>query len=62
MGVTKDATKDISMCQEVTVLTASEQNVAKKRALGIDDRPFMEIQTWIQMSFAIPYQEPLRFE
>lgn len=57
MGVTKDATKDISMCQEVTVLTASEQNVARKRALGIDDRPFMEIQ----MSLAIPYQEPLRF-
>ena len=57
MGVTKDATKDISMCQEVTVLTASEQKVAKKRALGIDDRPFMEIQ----MSLAIPYQEPLRF-
>ena len=43
------------MCQEVTVLTASEQNVAKKRALGIDDRPFMEIQK------SIPYQEPLRF-
>jgi hypothetical protein len=57
VGVTKDATKDISMCQEVTVLTASEQKVAKKRALGIDDRPFMEIQ----MSLAIPYREPLRF-
>lgn len=50
------------MCQELTVLTASDQNAAQKRRVGIlgsrniDDHPLMEIQ----MSLVYRTKNPLK--
>lgn len=50
------------MCQELTVLTASDQNAAQQRRVGIlgsrmiDDRPLMEIL----MSLAYRTKNPLK--